>query len=188
MKEQIFEVSLADVDMLRGKCYCDHCDSLFDEDEADSEESYAGECWGTPAYETFSVCPCCGGDYDEATSMLDRIADGSFEYVFSVGALKWSGYFVTTDFVDRPELFEKVQNELESLVNKTGVIDWTDEPFEDLCDYFLLVYSYRKDASCLYIVDYEDILSGYTQKNLEDMGYVALAEMLSEYTKVKGDF
>lgn len=28
-------------------------------------EEYRGECHGTPAYENFYGCPCCGGGFDE---------------------------------------------------------------------------------------------------------------------------
>lgn len=44
---------------------CDECGHEFSNDEAGTYRQYAGECHGTPAYETFQCCPECGGDYAE---------------------------------------------------------------------------------------------------------------------------
>lgn len=42
---------------------CFDCGYVFDEPKTWQE--YQGECHGVPAFETFSCCPCCGGDYEE---------------------------------------------------------------------------------------------------------------------------
>ena len=43
---------------------CNDCECEFNEPE--SYEECMGEFWGTPAYETFYCCPCCGSDaYEE---------------------------------------------------------------------------------------------------------------------------
>ena len=48
---------------------CDCCGEIFDEDELEYEiETNCSECWGSPAYEDYSVpvCPFCGSeDIDE---------------------------------------------------------------------------------------------------------------------------
>ena len=42
------------------KCY--ECGCIFDEDEADERSECVGEFWGSPAYQSFMVCPECGSD------------------------------------------------------------------------------------------------------------------------------
>ena len=44
------------------KLICLDCGEIFDEDELDSYEECVGEYWGTPAYETFGICPNCQSD------------------------------------------------------------------------------------------------------------------------------
>lgn len=41
---------------------CWDCGSIFKEDDIVYEEEYRGECWGQPAYERMSYCPCCHSD------------------------------------------------------------------------------------------------------------------------------
>ena len=45
---------------------CNECGHLFEEGEQKVYREKMGECHGFPAYENFSVCPNCGGDYEEA--------------------------------------------------------------------------------------------------------------------------
>lgn len=45
---------------MRYKCY--DCDEIFDEDDAGSRSECVGEFWGSPAYESYMVCPNCGSD------------------------------------------------------------------------------------------------------------------------------
>lgn len=43
---------------------CNHCGERFDEPRRERE--YQGSCFGFPAWERWSVCPCCGSeDIDE---------------------------------------------------------------------------------------------------------------------------
>ena len=42
---------------------CNNCGATFEDDEFVTETQCVGECWGQPAYESFSVAPCCG-EYD----------------------------------------------------------------------------------------------------------------------------
>lgn len=52
---------------------CTNCGRLLDAQDLKEMRDYMGEFWGTPAYETFNVCPYCGseeldkyyGDYDD---------------------------------------------------------------------------------------------------------------------------
>lgn len=45
---------------------CDACEHEFAEEEALSREEFVGECWGRPAYESFTVCPrCCSSELTE---------------------------------------------------------------------------------------------------------------------------
>lgn len=52
------------------KC-CD-CGCVFDEDDADKRSECVGEFWGSPAYDSYLVCPDCGSDdiedYEEEES------------------------------------------------------------------------------------------------------------------------
>ena len=50
------------------KC-CD-CGERFNEPKLVRE--YRGEFWGSPAYETMSYCPYCGGDYEELEEVEDE--------------------------------------------------------------------------------------------------------------------
>lgn len=45
------------------KYRCLSCGKMFDEPKYIRE--YMGEFWGSPAFETFPVSPCCGADFDE---------------------------------------------------------------------------------------------------------------------------
>lgn len=45
---------------------CKECGHIFEEGEAKCYRENQGECHGAIAYETFTVCPCCGSsDFDE---------------------------------------------------------------------------------------------------------------------------
>lgn len=37
---------------------CENCECVFE--DANTVTEYRGECHGSPAYETYSVCPFCG--------------------------------------------------------------------------------------------------------------------------------
>lgn len=46
---------------------CNECGHIFEDGEFYVQSEYMGECWGTPAYDTFRYCPSCGGDeWEEA--------------------------------------------------------------------------------------------------------------------------
>lgn len=47
---------------------CVECSHLFEVGEEKTYTEYMGECHGASAYETFKVCPVCGGDYEETKS------------------------------------------------------------------------------------------------------------------------
>lgn len=47
---------------------CLECGHLFEVGEEETYTEYMGECHGASAYETFKVCPVCGGDYEETKS------------------------------------------------------------------------------------------------------------------------
>lgn len=53
---------------------CSKCGHLFEEGEQKIVHDCTGEFWGAPAYDTYSVCPMCGGDYEHAKSC--RICGG----------------------------------------------------------------------------------------------------------------
>lgn len=44
---------------------CLECGHLFEVGEEKTYTEYMGECHGASAYETFKVCPVCGGDFEE---------------------------------------------------------------------------------------------------------------------------
>lgn len=46
--------------MAKLKCY--DCGAIFDEEDADERRECVGEFWGSPAYDSYLVCPCCGSD------------------------------------------------------------------------------------------------------------------------------
>ena len=41
---------------------CDDCGNTFEAEDLDYYTECVGEFWGSPAYETFYVCPYCGSD------------------------------------------------------------------------------------------------------------------------------
>lgn len=41
------------------KYKCCKCKTIFDEDMAETQSEYMGEFWGSPAYESYLVCPNC---------------------------------------------------------------------------------------------------------------------------------
>ena len=45
---------------------CTKCNHIFEEGEAKTIKQNQGECFGFPAYEDFSVCPMCEGEYEKA--------------------------------------------------------------------------------------------------------------------------
>lgn len=45
---------------------CTRCNHIFKEGEAKVIHENQGECFGYPAIESFSVCPICEGEYEEA--------------------------------------------------------------------------------------------------------------------------
>lgn len=45
---------------------CTQCNHIFEEEEAKVVHENQGECFGFPATESFSVCPICKGEYEEA--------------------------------------------------------------------------------------------------------------------------
>lgn len=46
---------------------CKECGYVFGEDETKTYSENVGDFWGVPAYEDYSVCPMCGGDFEEST-------------------------------------------------------------------------------------------------------------------------
>lgn len=55
---------------------CNDCGRTFETKDLDSYQECVGEYWGTPAYETFYVCPYCGsdeyGEYNENSEEEDQ--------------------------------------------------------------------------------------------------------------------
>ena len=49
---------------------CTQCNHIFEEGEAKTIKENQGECFGFPTYESFSVCPMCEGEYEEAVKCL----------------------------------------------------------------------------------------------------------------------
>ena len=45
---------------------CTKCNHIFEEGEAKVVHENQGECFGFPAIESFTVCPICEGEYEEA--------------------------------------------------------------------------------------------------------------------------
>lgn len=52
---------------------CDDCGNTFETEDLDYYTECVGEFWGSPAYETFYVCPFCGSDcYGEDDGMTEE--------------------------------------------------------------------------------------------------------------------
>jgi DNA-directed RNA polymerase subunit RPC12/RpoP len=49
---------------------CLNCNHIFEEGEEKVYTECMGECHGSPAYDTFRVCPVCGGDFEKTKSCL----------------------------------------------------------------------------------------------------------------------
>ena len=61
---------------------CNHCDEVFDEDDRQPLSELVGEFWGSPAYDTYWVCPNCGSeDYEEYTDEDDEILEEEEENI-----------------------------------------------------------------------------------------------------------
>ena len=46
---------------------CNDCGHIFEDGEFFIDRQYVGECWGTPAYRDFRLCPSCRGEnWEEA--------------------------------------------------------------------------------------------------------------------------
>ena len=41
---------------------CGDCGEIFDEEDAGCVHECVGEFWGSPAYQSYPVCPSCGSD------------------------------------------------------------------------------------------------------------------------------
>ena len=48
---------------------CLECGNLFEEGEQKRMRECVGEYWGSPAYQEYAVCPCCGGSYEEISPL-----------------------------------------------------------------------------------------------------------------------
>ena len=55
---------------------CLACGHIFEEGEQATWREYMGECHGSPAYEEFSGCPICKGDFEETKQC--EICGGEF--------------------------------------------------------------------------------------------------------------
>ena len=55
---------------------CLDCGHIFEEGEQAIWREYVGECHGSPAYEEFSGCPICKGDFEETKQC--EICGGEF--------------------------------------------------------------------------------------------------------------
>lgn len=42
--------------------YCTNCERFINEEDIDTRQECMGSFWGSPAYETFAICPHCGSD------------------------------------------------------------------------------------------------------------------------------
>lgn len=80
---------------------CNECGHIFEDGEFYTKSEYMGECWGTPAYDTFLYCPSCGGDeWEEAGHCAkchgifldDEMTDGLCEECLSDIALTHKYY------------------------------------------------------------------------------------------------
>lgn len=58
------------------KCYS--CGAVFEDYEIECLRGFLGECHGVPVFEQEGVCPCCGGDFDDA-----HMCEGCEEYFLS---------------------------------------------------------------------------------------------------------
>lgn len=45
---------------------CTQCNHIFEEGEGKVIRENQGECFGYPAFESYTVCPICEGEYEEA--------------------------------------------------------------------------------------------------------------------------
>lgn len=59
---------------------CLDCGNLFEEGEAKRVSEKMGEAFGSPAYQDYYVCPCCGGDFEEVEPCK---LCGSYEHIAS---------------------------------------------------------------------------------------------------------
>ena len=76
---------------------CNDCGHIFEDGEASCYSEYMGECHGSPAYDSFSCCPCCGGDYETAKTcevcggvfLYDEMTDGVCDECLKEAAMKY---------------------------------------------------------------------------------------------------
>jgi len=59
---------------------CENCGWVGSDADLGTHREHRGEFWGAPAWETWSVCPCCGSEeYGEAYECEDCGAWGGLE-------------------------------------------------------------------------------------------------------------
>lgn len=58
---------------------CVECGHLFEDGEQKIYRENIGECHGSPSYMDFSVCPICGGEYEE---IMPCSVCGTYEHDF----------------------------------------------------------------------------------------------------------
>ena len=76
---------------------CTDCGHIFEDGEEKVTTEYLGECFGFPAYDEFSSCPSCGGDYDKAEKcekcggvfFCDELTDGLCNECLNVLAMEY---------------------------------------------------------------------------------------------------
>lgn len=181
----LIEIMLTDINDYKGKYYCPNCAVILEEDEFKTDRQYVGECWGTPAYEDWSVCPYCGeSDFEDIIDTPERLVDGRFENAFTIDALVDSEKFTINSLEKWREKIEGMHKEIVRFADKVGLD--VDTALDDFIDAFVLAYSKVEKDSCLYLVDCDEIVAGYTREQIKTMGYGQIAEFMYEYTKNKG--
>ena len=167
----------------KGMCYCQNCEGIFSEDETGSSSQCVGEYWGTPAYETFSVCPYCGDDsFVDIDEYLadDILVDGTFENVFTVESFQHNEFIVCIVTPEIRSKLEGIETELEKFMHE--VIGEWGLTVDEFVEYFKLVYSKKEHDCCLYCIEDDGtICEGFTQNDVEVMGFRQLAEIMRNF-------
>lgn len=93
---------------------CNECGHLFEDGEQRTYRENVGECHGSPSYQEFSVCPVCGGDYEEVNpckicGSYDNKKDGEFCETCKIYVKKRFSNFVNHEFTKEER---KLLNEL----------------------------------------------------------------------------
>lgn len=131
---------------------CLECGNIFEEGEQATWSEYQGECHGVKAFEDFSGCPACKGEYEETKQC--SICGGEFlEDELHFHCEKGVSYYVCNDCIDEcRDNFDLCYKIAENDEKKAIQINPLIASLLDNTDIEVVLYQYvknnKKDVDC----------------------------------------